>query len=66
MTDEEQEQEFMRMGEYVLVQIQALSIHIDQLGAELKDPETPAWRRDVVQAELRQWYDTLKEVAGDR
>jgi len=38
-----------------------LSSQVDQLGAELKDPDTPEERRVVIRYEIRAVFDALVE-----
>ena len=44
------------------LKLQGLLIHIEQLGAEFRDPETPRARREIIRDELAQWYDACTKI----
>jgi hypothetical protein len=46
-------------------QIQAVQVHVEQLGAELKDPETSEERKKAIKVELRSWWNFVQALNSD-
>jgi hypothetical protein len=42
--------------------LRALQVHVEQLGAEFKDPETTPERREALRTELAEWYDVCTRI----